>query len=125
VRALLDRILATIVDTAREIESGYAALAGSRASDPASAASLADTFVVVSSLAEGSDRLVAEAGLAAGFGLEAVLPLTRAEYARDFDRPSSRAAFERLLARSAAVFDLNGAADERPRAYEAAGFVML
>ena len=126
VRALLDRILATIVDTAREIESGYAVLARSRASDPASAAtSLADTFVIISSLAEGSDRLLAEAGLAAGFGLEAVLPLARAEYARDFDTPSSRAAFERLLARSAAVFDLNGPADERPRAYEAAGFVML
>ena len=126
VRALLDRILATIVGAAREREGGYAALAGSSASDPASAAtSLADTFVIISSLAEGSDRLLAEAGLAAGFGLEAVLPLARAEYARDFDTPSSRAAFERLLARSAAVFDLNGPADERPRAYEAAGFVML
>lgn len=125
VRALLDRILATIVDTARESESRYAALAHSAASEPASAASLADTFVIVSSLAEGSDRLLAEAGLAAGFGLEAVLPLARGEYARDFDTPSSRAAFERLLARSAAVFDLNGPADERPRAYEAAGFVML
>lgn len=125
VRALLDRILATIVGAAREREGGYAALAGSSASDPASAASLADTFVIVSSLAEGSDRLLAEAGLAAGFGLEAVLPLAPAEYARDFDTQSSRAAFERLLARSAAVFDLNGRADEHPRAYEAAGFVML
>jgi hypothetical protein len=77
VRALLDRILATIVEAARESESRYAALAHSPASEPASAASFADTFVIVSSLAEGSDRLLAEAGLAAGFGLEAVLPLAR------------------------------------------------
>ena len=126
VRALLDRVLATIAETTRKIEADYAALTPSRPlSSPASATSPADTFVIVSSLAEGSDRILAEAGLAAGFRLEAVLPLARAEYARDFATPDSRAAFERLLANSAAVFDLNGAADERPRAYEAAGVVML
>jgi hypothetical protein len=126
VRALLDRALATIVDTARKIESDYVAFARSRPpSSPASETNAANTFVIVSSLAEGSDRILAEAGLAAGFGLEVVLPLARAEYARDFETPASRAAFERLLGSSAAVFDLNGAADERPRAYEAAGFVML
>ena len=115
-RALLDRILATAVNTAHEVESDYP---GGQFANSTS------EFVIVSSLAEGSDRIVAEAGLAAGYGLEAVLPFGRAEYARDFETPESRAAFERLLARAAAVFELDGAADERPRAYEAAGFVML
>jgi hypothetical protein len=115
-RALLDRILATIVDTAHDVESDY----------PADrSANLASKFVIVSSVAEGSDRIVAEAGLAAGFELQIVLPFARAEYARDFATPESRAAFERLLADAATVFELDGAAGERPRAYEAAGFVML
>ncbi len=49
-RALIDRILAAIVDTAR-------------------GANTASAFFIVSSLAEGSDRIVAAAGLAAGLGL--------------------------------------------------------
>jgi hypothetical protein len=81
--------------------------------------------IVVSSLAEGADRLVAEAGLAAGFTLQAVLPLPRDEYARDFATVESRAAFESLLARASDVTELPGDADARPRAYEAAGLLML
>jgi hypothetical protein len=56
-RALLDHILATIVETARNPDSDF----------PGGAAANAESaFVIVSSLAEGSDRLVAEAGLAGG-----------------------------------------------------------
>ena len=36
-----------------------------------------------------------------------------------------RAAFARLLSLSSSIFELDGAPDERPRAYEAAGFGML
>jgi hypothetical protein len=115
-RALVDRILATVVKTAHEVERDYPG---------GEVANSASEFVVVSALAEGSDRIVAEAGLAAGYGLEAVLPFARAEYARDFETPESRAAFEQLSTRAGAVFELDGAADERARAYEAAGFVML
>jgi len=131
-RAVLDPILAAIVETARGAASEYAALASARRrhrsapqAQPASPADRAGAFVVVSALAEGSDRIVAEAGLAAGFGLESVLPFDRAEYARDFATPESRATFEQMLARSAAVFELSGAPDQRARAYEAAGLVML
>jgi hypothetical protein len=85
----------------------------------------APELVVVSSLAEGSDRIVAEAGLAAGFALQAVLPLDRREYMADFETEASRAEFERLLVRACDVFELGGNADERPRAYEAAGLFML
>jgi hypothetical protein len=115
-RAAVDRILSAIVESARTAENDFG---GARSANAKS------EFVVVSSLAEGSDRIVAEAGLAAGYTLEAVLPFGRAEYARDFATPQSQTAFERLLAASTAVFELDGAADERSRAYEAAGFVML
>ncbi len=115
-RAGVDRILAAIMETARNSDNdlAHAWPAGGRSE-----------FVVVSSLAEGSDRIVAEAALAAGYTLEAVLPFARGEYARDFAAPASRAEFERLLGTATAVFELDGAADERMRAYEAAGFVML
>jgi hypothetical protein len=105
-RTLIDRILAATVDTARK-------------------ANAASALVIVSSLAEGSDRIVAAAGLAAGFALQVVLPFKRAEYALDFETQASRREFEELLARASDVFELDGAADERPRAYEAAGLFML
>ena len=105
-RALVDRTLAAIAATARK-------------------ANTASALIIVSSLAEGSDRIVAAAGLAAGFALQAVLPFEKAEYERDFETPMSRSEFEELLGRACDVFELDGAADERPRAYEAAGLFML
>jgi hypothetical protein len=105
-RAHIDRILTAIAATARK-------------------ANAARALVIVSSLAEGSDRIVAEAGLAAGFALQAVLPFIRVEYARDFETQTSRREFEELLDRACDVFELDGAADQRPRAYEAAGLFML
>jgi molybdopterin-guanine dinucleotide biosynthesis protein A len=106
-RALSDRLLTAIAAAARATEGSTA------------------TLVIVSSLAEGADRIVAEAGLAAGFGLQVVLPFPRAEYARDFATPQSRATFAALLARAASVVELDGVAEERSRAYEAAGLFML
>jgi hypothetical protein len=105
-RAHIDRILAAIAATARKANS-------------------ASALAVVSSLAEGSDRIVAAAGLAAGYALQVILPFARAEYERDFETPMSRSEFEDLLARAGDVLELGGGADERPRAYEAAGLFML
>jgi len=105
-RAHVDRILAAIAAAARKTDA-------------------ATKLVIVSSLAEGSDRIVAAAGLAAGFALEVVLPFNRAEYALDFATETSRKEFEQLLGRACEVVELGGDADERPRAYEAAGLFML
>lgn len=105
-RAHIDRILAAIAAAARK-------------------ANTAIDLVIVSSLAEGSDRIVAEAGLAAGFALQAALPFNRAEYVLDFETQTSRTEFEQLLDCACDVFELGGAADKRPRAYEAAGLFML
>ena len=93
------------------------------------AAELSDkpaTLAIVSALADGADRIVAEAGLAAGYSLEAILPFARAEYVHDFDTsPESSRAFAELTSRAFSVFEIDGNPQDRPRAYEAAGFVML
>src|SRR5260370_6781798 len=57
-------------------------------------------LVLLSPLAEGADRLVAEVALETGIGasLMAPLPMPREIYPRDFATGASRAEFDRLLA---------------------------
>ena len=59
-------------------------------------------LVVLSALAEGADRLVAQAVLGGPFHghLEAILPLEVADYSQDFSTPQSVADFQQLLARA-------------------------
>lgn len=135
VRAVLDRIFKVTVERGRAAETADCACAPAREACagaaranmplPGNPARSGADFVVVSSLAEGADRLVAEAGLKAGFTLEAVLPFSRAEYSRDFETQQSQAAYEELLDRASAVLELKGQRDDSPRAYQAAGFIML
>jgi CheY-like chemotaxis protein len=54
-------------------------------------------IVLLTALAEGADRLVAHAALAAGARLLAVLPLEPADYEMDFATTASRDAFRALL----------------------------
>ncbi len=81
-------------------------------------------LVVVSALAEGADRLVAEEVLAAGAGLgpgprrmapetvlgdldtrlEVALPLRQPDYEEDFKTEESKEEFRRLLARASAIW---------------------
>ena len=117
--AQMDRIFTAFANGARTIESTYMAHMAARE------AALVRENVVISSLAEGSDRIVAEAGLAGGCKLEVVLPLSRAEYTKDFETAKSRERFDGLLTRASKVIELDGSAVERPRAYEAAGLFML
>ena len=125
IRSQVELILATVIETARRMEDDYKRNLPSRPAAPDAAAALASKFVIVSSVAEGSDRIVAEIGLASGFALEIVLPFGRDEYAHDFETDPSKANYQRLLAQAAAVFELDGDAAARSRAYETAGFVML
>ena len=64
---------------------------------------------IVSGLAEGTDRIAVSAA-PADWRLEAILPMPRAEYARDFlgaaPASQSNTEFERLLARAASVTEL-------------------
>jgi len=78
-------------------------------------------LTVVSSLAEGADRIVAEAVLGReGARLEAVLPLPPGEYRTDFANDQSWADFSRLLARDDR-YDVVRTAASREHAYELAG----
>jgi hypothetical protein len=79
----------------------------------------------VSALAEGADRIVADAGLATGMPLSVILPFGRAEYRNDFTCEESRTSYDSLLSRADVVFELDGRRDAAARAYEAAGLLML
>ena len=61
---------------------------------------------VMSALAEGADRLVAEEAIALGLPLTVPLPMPRDLYVRDFVSRESRAVFERLCAAAVDVFEL-------------------
>jgi len=74
---------------------------------------------LVSPLAEGSDRLVAEEALEAGYALYAPLPFPRGEYEKDF--PDSVDAFRALLGR-AETLELDGArGDLESESYQEVG----
>src|SRR4051794_32914046 len=84
---------------------------------------------LISPLAEGSDRLVAEVAREAGldFELQCPLPFARDEYEKDFPDTESKARFRELLESPAttAVLELDGDPGQRPEAYEAVGRVVL
>jgi hypothetical protein len=81
---------------------------------------------VVSSLAEGTDRILIHAMLPAGGQpqdvgyLEAILPLAEADYCADFGSAASKQEFRELLA-DAVVSEVVPAAKSRPHAYRSAG----
>ncbi|WP_051045316.1 hypothetical protein [Tistrella mobilis] len=116
------RISAEVADVLRQIQVAIADVQKRHAAvwstdDP--------RLSVVSSLAEGADRIVAEAGLAAGFELEAPLPFAAETYAEDFADAASRQAFSALLTRAARVVELPGQRAAADQAYERAGLAML
>jgi hypothetical protein len=78
---------------------------------------------VISSLAEGADRIVAEAAMALGARLEVVLPLHPDDLVSDFSDDSSRAHFHRLLAAADSVVVASGGF--RPHAYRVSGELVL
>jgi hypothetical protein len=84
-------------------------------------------LVVVSALAEGADRIVAQEGLEAGAVLDAVLPANQGAYEKDFESEKSKLEFRDLLGQARSVFQLaapDGALKEK-RGYQAAGWTML
>jgi len=63
-------------------------------------------LIVLSPLAEGSDRLVARVARELGARLFVPLPLPRLLYEQDFETDASRAEFRRLIARAESAFEL-------------------
>src|SRR5262249_35641249 len=62
--------------------------------------------LLLSSLAEGADRLAARVALECGARLVVPLPLPRDLYESDFSAPNSRQEFDDLLGRAEQVFEL-------------------
>ena len=81
--------------------------------------------VLISALAEGADRMAAQAALARGIALVSVLPFAADEYARDFQDDASQAQFRQLMALSERVVQLPGDGQRRNAAYEAVGLAAL
>ncbi|MFV0298040.1 MAG: patatin-like phospholipase family protein [Hyphomicrobiaceae bacterium] len=63
------------------------------------------TMALMSGLAEGADRIVAELALARGWQLVACLPFSRENYEGDFESLESREEFAALCARSSTVVE--------------------
>lgn len=83
------------------------------------------SLTVVSSLAEGADRIVVEEVLKrSGAKLEVILPMPRREYTRDFPDDKSRGEFEKLIRRATSVQELP-LGEDRDASYEAAGLQIL
>jgi hypothetical protein len=85
---------------------------------------------VVSPLAEGTDRIFAEQALELGFELCAVLPFPKDEFEKDFAEGTalekgSLERFQRLLAKAATRFELDGTRAEDGEAYGQGGLVVL
>ncbi len=71
-------------------------------------------LVLLTPLAEGADRLVAEEALVLGLPVTAVLPMPRALYAEDFRTTGSRSQFDRLCAAATDLFELPLTAGNTP-----------
>lgn len=77
---------------------------------------------LISALAEGADRLVAQQALQAGWTLHALLPFSAASYQLDFETDASKQAFSGLLASAHGVTDLAiDRASAQLTGYEAVG----
>ena len=81
--------------------------------------------VMVSAIAEGADRMAAEAALKRKWRLETPLPFRVERYLEDFADPASKQAFEALLKRSKRV-EISPAADApSPAPYAAVGEMIV
>ncbi|HEU4589137.1 MAG TPA: DUF4231 domain-containing protein [Gemmatimonadales bacterium] len=126
---LCDAQLLLLRAKVREALALVARIAGELQAQPVSAYAQAPPILrIISPLAEGADRLVAQEALALHFELECPLPFGRCEYERDFATEEARCEYRALLARASSVLELDGtretAAQER-EAYEAVGRTML
>lgn len=77
--------------------------------------------VAISALAEGSDRLFAEAARDLGYELRALLPFPSADYETTFGDTATTPHYRDLLARAAHVTELPGTLADSKAGYEAVG----
>jgi hypothetical protein len=83
---------------------------------------------IISPLAEGADRLVADEGIKLGFELQCPLPFRKDEYELDFRTAESRKHFHNSLKLATAILELDGSrksAQTENIAYERVGRTVL
>ena len=124
--ALLARLRAVLRFT-REQVAALSALPEVRASYGATAGATPRLRLrLVSPLAEGADRLAAEAALAEGYDLIVPMPFAQEEYEKDFVDGDSVGAFRDLLAKAQSRLELDGGRGESEAAsYEAVGRMVV
>ncbi|HEY2298849.1 MAG TPA: hypothetical protein VGH43_14035 [Jatrophihabitans sp.] len=115
----LDPTDQVLVDTVRT------ALDGLRSACTVSSTPTTDVgLTVISSLAEGADRIIAEVALSMGAVLEVVLPLAVEDFVTDFADDASRLRFKQLLAQAESVTTVPGN-PARPDAYADSGEMVV
>src|SRR5204862_3941612 len=82
-------------------------------------------LTVVTSLAEGADRIGAKEALDLGFDLAAPLPFRIQDYRDDFQDPESQQEFGRLLESATTVLEISGDRSNEGAAYEHAGQTVI
>jgi hypothetical protein len=125
---LPEAVRGTVAAQIGAVMDAIALAAGAAQADAADAeyyTAQAPLLSIVNALAEGADRMAAEAALARGYVLDVPLPFAPETYEQDFAGEESRAAFRALLKRARSVLVLPGRREAAPRAYEAAGLVLL
>lgn len=84
-------------------------------------AAVAPRFRLISPLADGADQAAAEAALALGWDLQAIIPFDRTRYRASLEHDEARASFDRLIAAASAVLELPGDGDGEVEDYVMAG----
>ena len=78
-------------------------------------------FRLISPLADGADQAAAQAALAIGWELQAILPFDRERYRASLTNDDARAAFDRLVGAASMVLELPGEGDGQVDDYVMAG----
>jgi hypothetical protein len=117
---LAPRIRDTIAELLGELERLRAGVENENGSDFQPGGGLE----IVTMLASGSDMAAANAALASRIGLQAILPLPRRRYVKDFKGADEEHEFERLLAAADAVTELPDD-DDAPAAYRRGGEILV
>lgn len=80
---------------------------------------------LISPLAEGADRMVANEAISQGYELQCPLPFERNQYQKDFVTPDSWVEYNSLLNQATAVLELDGQVIDKDSAYLAVGQMVL
>lgn len=114
-----------ILEVSRVITGLHEAAAAARARYSDFFAAGSSQISLVTALAEGADRIVAEAAVNQGWALNAVLPFAMDAYKASFDAANSHDEFENLIAHAKSVLILPGTTADKASAYQSLGTHLL